>query len=94
VNALAQAVDRIESGIRERTERRVDEALAQARNVAFKAYAMALRSTCGRPFEVVIADVMSEAEKALRAQAIAHGERAELDAVLRRLGAESKGLHA
>lgn len=90
-SVLKPLAERIEVGIRERTERRVDDALAQARDVAFRAYSMALRATCGIPFDVVIADVMAEAEKSLRAQAIACGERAEIETVLRRLGADNPG---
>lgn len=87
MSAVRSFAERIEADIRARTESRVDDALAQARDVAFRAYSMALRSTCGIPFDVVIATVMSEAEKSLRDQAIACGERAELETVLRRLGA-------
>ncbi len=82
---LRDLSERIEAGIRERTERRVDEAMAAASEVAFRAYSMAFRSTCGVPFDVVIADVMSVAEKSIRAAATEAGIRAELAHVLKRL---------
>lgn len=85
--ALQPLAARIEAGIRERTETRVDEALAVARDVAFRAYSQALRTTCGLPFDVVISEVMSEAEKSLRAAAVTAAERIETDSVLKRLAA-------
>ncbi len=85
--AVATMAERIEAGIVERTGKRVDDAFAQARDVAFKAYAAAFRPVCGIPFEITIAEAMSKVEEALRAQAIAHATRIETETVLRRLGA-------
>lgn len=84
--AARPLVDRIEDGIRARAESRTDEALAQAREIAFRAYANAFRPLCGVPFEVVIGDVMSQAEASIREAAIAEARRIETDAVLRKLG--------
>lgn len=83
--SIAPLAERIEADIRARNEARVDEALAQARDIAHQAYAKAFRPVCGVPFDVIVADVMSQAEASLRAQAVVHGTRIETEAVLRRL---------
>lgn len=91
--ALKPLSDRIEAGIRKRTEERVDAALAAARGAAFRAYSDALASVCGLPFAVTVADVMSGAEETLRVAAIAAGEGIETAAVLKQLQSaiESEG---
>lgn len=85
--AAARLADRIETGIRERAEKRVDEALARARETAFRAYADALRAPCGLPFEVVVATVMGEAEASLRLAALMAAKDLETDITLKRLDA-------
>lgn len=81
--------DRIEDGIRARAQARTEDALAQARDIAFKAYANAFRPVCGVPFEVFIGDVMRKAEESIREAALVEVQRNETAAVLRRLGEET-----
>jgi hypothetical protein len=77
--------ERIEDGIRQRTEKRIDAALSRARTAALTAYTNELREPCGIPFDVVISDVLAEAEAKLRPLAIEHCQRIETDRVLARL---------
>lgn len=89
--AVRPLADRIEADIHARTIERVDAALAQARDIAHRAYANAFRSVCGVPFDVVLADVMSQAEASIREQAIVAAERIEIETILRHLAAHVEG---
>lgn len=81
--------DKIEASIKTRAREAVDAALDRARDAAFRAYADALRSVTGLPFEVELADFLHEAERGIRAAAIETRYRSESEAVVRRLAEDS-----
>lgn len=87
MNPLKPLSDLIEEGIRIRANARVEAAIFSARLVALPAYADALRPTCGRPFDVIVEDILREAETKIADAARAEAVRIETDNVLKRLSA-------
>jgi len=85
MSPLKPLSDRIEEGIRERAIERVEAAIVSARLVALPAYADALRPACGRPFDVIVAGILREAETKIADAARAEAVRIETDNVLKRL---------